>query len=284
MAKKIAKRTDVAKLPLDGQKAAGPRKVADVPADVVNAIHCGERSTRNLVEALAVDPFVVIERFLHSLGREDLQERVEEVRGERHAWTFPKAVAAIGNEFGRLHDCRRIDEAFRTALVSHPSDVIRSFGCFATTAREGYAVGTKLKWMKPLAADEHFGVREFAWMAVRVDVMCELKPAIRSLAKWTSHADANVRRFASEVTRPRGVWCQHIEALKRDPDLALPILEPLRADPSEYVRSSVGNWLNDASKTRPDFVRDLCDRWRRESPIAETQAICKKALRTLEKA
>ncbi|HEV7282170.1 MAG TPA: DNA alkylation repair protein [Pirellulaceae bacterium] len=255
-----------------------------MPRDVIEAILCGERSTKNLVEALAVDAFVVAERFLHAVNRVDLQARLDEVREEGAKWTFPKAVAAIGNEFGRLHDYGNIDDAFRDAMVAHPSDIVRSFGCFATTAREGYPVGTKLKWLKPLAADEHFGVREFAWMAVRVDVLCELKPAIRSLAKWTASADANVRRFASEATRPRGVWCQHIEALKRDPALALPILEPLRADPSDYVRSSVGNWLNDASKSQPDFVREVCERWTRESPVPETQAICRKALRTLEKA
>lgn len=284
MTKKAKTKKSDAEGPSASAKTSGPRKVADVPADVVHAIHCGERSTRNLVEALAVDPFIVVERFLVSVGREDLQERFDEVRVEQAVWTFPKAVAAIGNQFGRLHDYGRIDDAFRGTLVSHPSDVVRSIGCFATTAREGYPVGTKLKWMKRLAADEHFGVRECAWMAIRVDVICELKRAIRSLAPWTRHADANVRRFASEVTRPRGVWCQHIEALKREPELALPLLEPLRADPAEYVRSSVGNWLNDASKTRPEFVRELCDRWTRESPLPETQAICRKALRTLDKA
>jgi hypothetical protein len=29
-----------------------------------------------------------------------------------------------------------------------------------------------------------------------------------------------------EATRPRGIWCEHIESLKRNPGVALPILDP----------------------------------------------------------
>src|SRR4029434_5740841 len=91
----------------------------------------------------------------------------------------------------------------------------------------------------------------------------------------------NVRRTAIESTRPRGVWCTHIEALKSDPGPALIILEEVRADPSDYVRRSAANWLNDASKSRPDWVRDVCRRWLRESPGEETAKIVNHALRTV---
>jgi 3-methyladenine DNA glycosylase AlkC len=61
------------------------------------------------------------------------------------------------------------------------------------------------------------------------------------------------------------------------------ILEPLKSDEAKYVQDSVGNWLNDASKTRPDFVLDVCARWEKESPTKATKYITQKAKRTLDK-
>ena len=62
------------------------------------------------------------------------------------------------------------------------------------------------------------------------------------------------------------------------------LLEPVRSDPERYVQNAVANWLNDASKSRPDWVRGVCERWERESPTRETAWIVRRGLRTLRKA
>jgi 3-methyladenine DNA glycosylase AlkC len=141
----------------------------------------------------------------------------------------------------------------------------------------------KLQKIQPFAADKHFGVREISWLVVRPNIAKNLDESLKNLTAWTTNTDENIRRFASEATRPRGVWCEHIEELKQNPELGLMILEPLKSDKAKYVQDSVGNWLNDASKTQPDFVKNVCKKWEKESSTKETAYIIKKALRTIEK-
>ena len=118
-------------------------------------------------------------------------------------------------------------------------------------------------------------------MACRVHIAQHLDLSIEILSTWAKSEDENLRRFASEATRPRGVWCVHLQALKEQPALALPILEALQADSSRYVQNNVGNWLNDAAKSQADFVRKLCVAWQAQSPTKETSYIIKKALRSI---
>ena len=147
----------------------------------------------------------------------------------------------------------------------------------------GLPLAGQLEAVRRFAADPHFGVREIAWIAVRDAVIASLDESLALLQPWVADADPNIRRFASELTRPRGVWCAQIDALKAEPWRALPLIEALRADDSRYVQNSVANWLNDASKTQPEWVDRLCTRWLDESDTPATRYIAKRALRTLSK-
>jgi 3-methyladenine DNA glycosylase AlkC len=166
-------------------------------------------------------------------------------------------------------------------FCTHASDTMRGFAAYCLSNAPGLTLADQLEHIKPLANDPHFGVREWAWLALRPNLVARLAHAIELLTPWSLHESANIRRFASEALRPRGVWCAHIAELKANPGLALPLIAPLRSDASRYVQDSVANWLNDASKDQPDWVRQLCASWLAESQTTQTAYIVKRALRSL---
>lgn len=165
-------------------------------------------------------------------------------------------------------------------LAAHPSDTVRGWAAYAVGLLPHLCLEERLAMIRPLADDRHFGVREWAWLGVRAAVAAAPERALALLRPWTAEASPLLRRFASEATRPRGVWCAHVGALRADPSPGLAVLEPLRADPDRYVQDSVANWLNDAGKDHPDWVRALCARWG-EAGGKPTAYIVKRALRNL---
>lgn len=98
---------------------------------------------------------------------------------------------------------------------------------------------------------------------------------------FSEHQNYKVRRFASEGSRPRLPWAMAIPSLKKNPAPLIPLLENLMNDPSEWVRRSVANNLNDISKDHPDVVIDIAKRWLGLNK--ETDAIIKHGCRTLLK-
>lgn len=166
-------------------------------------------------------------------------------------------------------------------IRSHTSDTARGWAAFMIGLQSGLTLKKRFQLIRPFADDSHFGVREWAWMAVRPHIARELDDSIALLSKWTDDSSHLVRRFASEATRPRGVWAEHIQRLKQEPELGLPILEPLMSDPERYVQDSVANWLNDAAKSQPQWVKKTCASWKKQSSSQATCYILKRALRSL---
>jgi 3-methyladenine DNA glycosylase AlkC len=98
---------------------------------------------------------------------------------------------------------------------------------------------------------------------------------------WSKNQNHHVRRLSSEGSRPRLPWAMALPELKKDPSYIIPLLENLKTDPSEYVRRSVANSLNDISKDNPEILLKLIRNW--DSNSKETAALIKHACRTLLK-
>lgn len=252
----------------------GARSRAEIGMAHLDALNAGTTSARTLAEALAIDHTALL---LAALP--DADDELRAIVAEAQQLGILKRMTRIG---AALADHLGTAEAER--LADHASDTVRGWMCFRYASRATTGPVALLDQLRRFADDEHFAVREWAWMAARPTLTSDLDTSIDMLAGWTGDPSERVRRFASEALRPRGVWSAHIPALKQQPELGEPILHPLRADPSQYVQDSVANWINDAAKTRPDWAIEVCGRWAAESDSAPTARIVKRALRTVNHA
>lgn len=260
----------------------GAARIALIPAEVLEALNDGLVPTVNLNEFLALDLARLSRSVAGHIGLDAEAERLADTLAMLGAFKPVKRHEHIARALYDLTEQHAARDTVANALATHPSDVARCWAAQWLLFAE-LPLPDKLASVRRFAADGHFGVREIAWMAVRADVVGALDEALALLQPWVRDGDENIRRFASELTRPRGVWCAQIEALKAEPWRALPLLEPLKADPSRYVQNSVANWLNDASKSQPRWVHEVCARWGEESQAPATAYIRQRALRTLNK-
>ncbi len=248
----------------------GSLKPTDVPINVLDRLNSGTIETVNLAECLAVDFGLLMGHVVPELASVT-KNRIPPSDG------ITKRMVAMGKLL--LEHLGAVDVR---DLAEHPSDTVRGWTAYLLAAIPDLALAEKLNLIRSLADDHHFGVREWSWLAVRPYVVAQIDEAISLLIPWVSDDSPNIRRFAIEVTRPRGVWCAHIPKLKENPAIGLGLLEPVRADVSRYVRDSASNWLNDAAKSQPEWVQMVCDQWQLESDVPETKKLCTRALRSLK--
>ncbi|WP_378174232.1 DNA alkylation repair protein [Aquimarina sp. SS2-1] len=256
----------------------GPRSLKDINPEVMDYINNGRIETVNLMEWLAVDQLKLLKLILEDLDKSHWYDSFCEAVGNQKKPTANSNTKVIGSTFTQLTNDTTIIEY----LSMHASDIPRCWAAQYYGAIE-MSITERLHTMKPFAADTHFGVREVAILATKEYIIQDLDSAIMIFSNWIKNEDENIRRYAVEATRPIGVWTKKIDALKESPEKALDILEPLKSDTSKYVKDSLGNWLNDASKSRPDWVQKICNRWKKESNSKDTAYIIKKALRTINK-
>jgi 3-methyladenine DNA glycosylase AlkC len=118
-------------------------------------------------------------------------------------------------------------------------------------------------------------------MAVRPFIIKNEERMMAQMLAWSKNENEHIRRLASEGCRPALPWAMALPKFKKEPAPILPILTQLKADPSQYVRKSVANNLNDISKTRPDIVIKIASDWYGENE--HTNWIVRHGCRTLLK-
>lgn len=221
----------------------GARRIADVPGERVALLECGADSTRNHIEHMAID-----QERLWSAAAPAARERGHELAGLRFIARLRHGGRMLVDALG--------DSAWTTVGSAEP-DTVRAWRAFAVGAADLPLVD-RLRAIRPFALDDHFAVREWAWLAVRDAVCADPRGAIGLLDCGLRSEPTRWRRFAAESTRPRGVWGRHIPEFKREPELGWRLLMQVICDDDPYVRTSAVNWLNDAERTAPGFASSIC--------------------------
>ncbi len=174
-------------------------------------------------------------------------------------------------------------------------DPAASMACLVDVARAEPAVAGWAAWplatvvelfgptcpSEALDAMEHITKRMSCEFAVRPFLRDHYEPTYARLLAFTAHEDERVRRLPSEGMRPRLPWGAGVQRLLDDPLPGLAVLYRLRHDPSETVRRSVANHLNDIARAHPQLVVDTLMAWVDE-PETDRRMVAH-ALRTLVK-
>lgn len=161
------------------------------------------------------------------------------------------------------------------------SDTIRGWCAMAVGTNDSFDLETTVDRLKRYAADHHFAVREWSWLALRSKVVHDPTRAVEVLTPLAQDVDPRIRRFAVESTRPRSVWGAHIAQFKYDPSPAAILLGGFRCDEDRYVQDAVANWINDVALTNPAWVASFTTRWLHECDCRNTRRISARARRRL---
>lgn len=164
-----------------------------------------------------------------------------------------------------FHEAASVLEASLKPVISTSIDPDKELGLLKTddTGLAGWALWAMGEYVArrglphPERAFEalHAITQRFtAEFAIRPLIVAHPELAFKTLQRWTQDPSAHVRRLVSEGSRPRLPWGLRLQALVRDPSPTLPLLRALQDDPSEYVRRSVANHLNDIGKDHPDVL------------------------------
>jgi len=106
--------------------------------------------------------------------------------------------------------------------------------------------------------------------------------ALATISTWSASDDVDVRRLASEGTRPYLPWSIRVPEIPYGAGATVPILDALYRDPSDYVRRSVANHLNDLSRDHAALVVETAARWLADAD-ENTEWVIRHGLRTLVK-
>jgi 3-methyladenine DNA glycosylase AlkC len=245
---------------------AGARSRDEVDPAFIQLLEAGVAESRTHVEQMAMSHHRLLKRAFPTLAQ---------MVPDLDAQPFIARFRTVGSLLASSASTARPE-----APASWVSDTVRGWCAMAVVSAD---VAKTIHALLPYARDHHFAVREWAWLAARPLAVERTDEVIQGVIPLSLSDDPFDRRFAVELTRPRSVWGPHIGALKAEPERAIGLLDQLTCDPSSYVRKSVANWLNDASRSNPRWVEETTTCWTKRCSCPHTSWIVNSGLRSLRR-
>ncbi|WP_329108682.1 hypothetical protein OG792_08510 [Micromonospora sp. NBC_01699] len=238
----------------------------------------GEHAARMLIRAVASaapgTPLTALRSAAGDLASRSLRERADLLRDAFLA-DLPGGYA---------HLARTVRRAGRAGRAGQPPFYGRLIWPVTNAiAAKAVADGGSEAFDDAMALLAELTGRLTSEFALRTLLNHDLDRALAIIHTWTASPAEDVRRLASEGTRPFLPWAKRVPGILSRPRATLPILDALYLDESEYVRRSVANHLNDLSRQQPDIVVETASRWL-DVPDENTDRLVRRGLRTLVKA
>lgn len=122
-----------------------------------------------------------------------------------------------------------------------------------------------------------------AEFAIRPFLQADDKYVFRTLRAWKKDKSEHVRRLCSEGVRPNLPWGRKVQALEDDLERNIRLIDSLKDDDSQYVRTSVANHLKDISALDSKLMLATCHRWNKGRVSPERQWVLRRASQNLLK-
>lgn len=151
------------------------------------------------------------------------------------------------------------EKGIRGWAIMPMADVIATLGI------EHFDTGMETLAAMTCRLSSEFGIRHF--------FIADPQQAISWAMRWAKDPNEHIRRLASEGSRTRLPWGLRLQSFVENPKPLLPLLEVLKDDPSEYVRRSVANNINDIAKDHPELVATLAETWLKGASKERTQLV-----------
>lgn len=181
--------------------------------------------------------------FDNSWRQKTLKERMRHISSTLHTFLpndFSQAVLILEDSYAKIdHNLSLENTIFQ--------DFIELYGL------DHFEISMQALAIFTINSTSEFAIRQFL---IRYPIQ-----TLQTMKLWAKNPNEQIRRLASEGSRPRLPWGIALTEFKKDPKEIIEILEILKDDSSLYVRKSVANNLNDISKDNPDIFKEIAKKW-----------------------